>query len=651
MAQQGQTRASPDRALERNHKRELLGLAGAIALGIFALDLLSPLQGAVAVLYIIVILLVAQTCGQRVVVFTGLLCAMLALGAFVAGHWNDPFDSAYVRLAVSLVAILATTVLSLRDRSARTTLAEQARLLELSHDTVIIRDPDDKIVYWNDGAELLYGWRRDEAVGQSCDDLLQSELPWKQVERALANDGHWTGEFVRARRDGTRIVLASRWLLRRDPEGRGIGIIESSADVTEQKRADAERQRSEWRYSTIFNSAGFAIWEADWTDLRQYLLDVPPPGADLRTWFADHPEALQATLAKIAISDANAAAVELFGAPDRDALLGSTVEQRIAPGSEGDLADILASLMAGAELVEREVRYLTYQGKAVDLVLRLRLLGDNHPWSRVLVMALDVTERNEARTRIEQTQAELAHAARVSTLGQLAASIAHEVNQPLSAIITYGKSAKRWLARPQPDLAEAANCLDQIVANGSRAADVIARVRTQAKKGPAQTAPLDLPELIADSIDLVQREANAASIAIQYVGRDEVPVALGDRVQVQQVLVNLMLNAIQAMRETRGHPRAINLTAQADGESHVRISVQDNGNGIDGEPGRIFEPFFTTKRDGMGMGLSICRNIVETQGGRIFAANNEGAGATISFTLPLLVEAPAGAAEPADTSV
>ncbi len=651
MAQQEQTRASP----EREHRSQLIGLAGAITLGIFALDLLSPLQGAVAVLYIIVILLVAQKCGQGVVVFTGLLCAVLALSAFVGDHWDDPFDSAYVRLAVSLVAILATTVLSLRDRSARTTLAEQARLLELSHDTVIIRDSDDRIVYWNDGAELLYGWSRDEAVGQSCDELLQSELPWKQVEKALAADGHWTGEFVRTRRDGTRIVLASRWLLRRNPEGQGIGVIESSADVTEQKRADAERQRSEWRYSTIFNSAGFAIWEADWTPLRQYLLDRQPPGMDLRSWFAAQPEALQAALSGIAISDANAAAVELFGAPDRDALLGSTVEQRIAPGSEGDLADILASLMAGAELVEREVRYLTYQGKPVDLVLRLRLLGDNHPWSRVLVMALDVTERNEARTKIEQTQAELAHAARVSTLGQLAASIAHEVNQPLSAIITYGKSAKRWLSRPQPDMAEATNCLDQIVANGSRAADVISRVRMQAKKGPPQAAPLDLPELIADSIDLVQREANAASIAIHYAGRDDVPMAVGDRVQVQQVLVNLMLNAIQAMRGTKGHPRVITLSAEADGDSLVRIAVQDNGNGIEGEPARIFEPFFTTKHDGMGMGLSICRTIVETQGGRIAAANNAasngGPGATISFTLPLLAGAPAGAAEPADTSV
>ncbi len=222
----------------------------------------------------------------------------------------------------------------------------------------------------------------------------------------------------------------------------------------------------------------------------------------------------------------------------------------------------------------------------IDVVLRVRLLPEGEPWSRVLMMALDVTERNEARAKIERTSAELAHAARVSTLGQLAASIAHEVNQPLSAIITYGKSAKRWLARPEPDMAEAVNCLDQIVANGSRAADVIARVRDHARKRTPETEALDLGALLEESLALVQREARAAHVAIYQAGSGlALPVA-GDRVQIQQVLLNLLMNAIQAMREVNGRSRELRILVEPDGEGLARVAVQDSGNGIAGGAGQ-----------------------------------------------------------------
>jgi len=626
-------RATPARYHGR--KRLFLLIAGLLALALFALDLLSPMQGAVAVLYIIVVLLTAQAGSPRAVVLTGLGCGALALAAFLFMHLGDPFDSAYVRLGVSLIAIMAATLLSLRDRSARTTLAEQARLLELSHDTVIIRDARDHIIYWNDGAQALYGWTRAEAIGRHCGELLHSEVPAGAVEAALARTGHWAGEITRTRRDGTRIVLTSRWLLRRDPEGESIGVIESSADLTDQKRADAERQRSERRYQTIFNGAVFAIWEADWTQMQAYLAATVPEGADLGAWLADHPEDLHEALGRVDVRDVNAAAVDLFDAPDREALIGNSIPARVLPSSEGKFAQVLAALTADAGTIEQEVRYRTFTGRPIDVLLRMRRLSDSAAWSRVLVMALDVTERNEARARLEQASAELAHAARVSTLGQLAASIAHEVNQPLSAIITYGKSAKRWLARPEPDMAETVNCLDQIVANGSRAADVIARVRTLARKGPAETGRLDLDPLIRESVSLVEREARQAQVAIRIEGEGADVAVQGDRVQVQQVLVNLLMNAVQAMRNVEGRGRELRIGIARAADAMMRISVRDSGSGIDGDPARIFEPFFSTKADGMGMGLSICRSIIEAHGGRITARNNPDCGATISLTLPL----------------
>lgn len=635
----------------RRRRRFIVTAASISALAVFVLDLWSPLQGAVAVLYIIVILLVAQIGSHRTVLLTGLGCGVLAVVAFVADHIGDPFGSAGVRFGVSLVAISSATLLSMRDRSARTTLAEQARLLELSHDTVIIRDSNDDIIYWNDGAQVLYGWSRAEAIGRRCDDLLHSRFPVGQVQSALEQHGNWSGELVRTRRDGTPLVLTSRWLLRRDPEGNAIGVIESSADVTEQKQADEERRRSEQRYKTIFNGAGFAMWEADWSELHAHLCKCVPSGEALASWLLNHPEILRESLAQVHVRDVNPAALCLFSAADREALLGNSALARFPPGSEAQFANVLAGLFGGAELGEHEVRYMTLQGEPIDVLLRIRQLPGAEPWSRVLGMAIDVTERNQARARLEQASAELAHAARISTLGQLAASIAHEVNQPLSAIITYGKSARRWLSRSEPDMVEATTCLDQIVANGSRAADVIARVRNLAKRGQAETEMLHLGDLIEQSLALVEREARQNGVSVRVRGSGDDLLVLGDRVQIQQVLVNLAINAIHALQDVEGRHRELDIVVETEADAMVRVSVRDSGSGILGNPGQIFEPFFTTKREGMGMGLSICRSIIEAQAGRIHAINNADYGATISFTLPAAPQDRLNQDEKIDTSV
>jgi C4-dicarboxylate-specific signal transduction histidine kinase len=239
-----------------------------------------------------------------------------------------------------------------------------------------------------------------------------------------------------------------------------------------------------------------------------------------------------------------------------------------------------------------------------------------------------------SRIRLEQASAQLVHAARISTLGQLTASIAHEVNQPLAAIINYAKSGKRWLSRDVPDVAEVANCLDHIVTSGSRAADVISRVRALARRGEQQVQALDLAKLAEESMALVYAEARAARVTMLFSRGDSVPPVRGDRVQIQQVIVNLLMNALQAMRDGESGFRELRIRVESGVPGTVRLAVGDTGPGIDGEIARIFEPFYTTRADGMGMGLSICRSIIEAQGGHIEAANNPDIGATVAFTLP-----------------
>ena len=251
-------------------------------------------------------------------------------------------------------------------------------------------------------------------------------------------------------------------------------------------------------------------------------------------------------------------------------------------------------------------------------------------------MALDITERNEARAKLEQTSAELAHAARISTLGQLAASIAHEVNQPLSAIITYGKSAKRWLSRPEPDAGRSNQLSWSNRLNAAGPADVIARTRTLAKRGLVETARLDLAALIDESLALVEREARQNRIAVRVTnGGGAVPVI--DRVQIQQVLVNLAINAIHAMRGIPGRKHELHIDFMVDADKMVRVSVHDTGSGISGDPAHSdLRPFFhdEAQRHGYGTGHLPLDHRGATTAGYTPPIQRRPRRDLISFTLP-----------------
>ncbi|WP_208452641.1 ATP-binding protein [Burkholderia gladioli] len=619
--------------------RRTLMIAIALTALICAFDTWGPLAGTAAVLYPAVILLMAPF-GRRLVLAAGAITAALTLLSFVflqfvLLHRDAATASAGVPLGLSLMLIVSVTALSLRDRFIRTTLREQARILELTHDTVIIRDPHDVILYWNDGAQQLYGWTREEAVGRVCSDLLHCAFPSAEVRSTLDTRGQWSGEIVRTRRDGSRIVLASRWLARRDPGGRAIGVIESSADLTELRRADLERRASERRYRTIFDLAGFAAWESDWSASLRVVREQAPVDAPLDTWLMAHPDVVERAIAGAVVRNGNQAAVDLFETGSVERLVGSNPCRAHPPEGHGGFARILAALAGGAAMAESETRLITPSGRIADVVLRVSLLPEGDQGSHVLLMAFDVTERNEARARIEAASAELAHAARVSMLGQLSASIAHEVNQPLTAIINYARSGQRWLDRPEPDFEEIRHCLDKITVSGTRAAEVIGRVRSLARKAPPQATLLDLTELADDAIELVGRELRHADITLRRDWSGELPKVCADRVQVQQVLVNLMMNSIQAMRDPGSSKRELRIGAAQQPDGMVQLRVQDTGPGFPDDASHVFEPFFTTKADGMGMGLSICRSIIEAQGGRVSAANNpHGPGAEVMFTLP-----------------
>ena len=221
-------------------------------------------------------------------------------------------------------------------------------------------------------------------------------------------------------------------------------------------------------------------------------------------------------------------------------------------------------------------------------------------------------------------------------MGELAASIAHEINQPLAAIVANGNAALRWLAHTSPNLDEARDALNGIVKQGTRAGDVIARIRTMLQHRKPEHIEVDINEAIRDVLSLTVSSLRSRSVVVQTTLPAELPLALGDRVPVQQVIMNLIMNAADAMSSVTDRPRVLRIESKVDDKGSILVTVSDSGHGIDEAiRNRIFDPLFTTKPTGMGMGLSICRSIVEEHGGRLWISPNTPHGTDFQFTIPV----------------
>jgi len=456
-------------------------VAAAFALAIFVVDTATTLDIAVAVLYVIVVLLSANFFSRQGVLLAASGCAVLTVTSFLISH-GLTVGTPLVRCLVSLSALGATTLLVLKNQAANMALREQARLLDLTHDAISVRDMNDVISYWNRGAEELYGWRSDEAVGKVFHQLARTvfPVPREEIKAELISSGRWEGDLVHARRDGTRVTVSSRWSLQRDERGRPVAIMGTSNDVT---------------------------------------------------------------------------------------------------------------------------------------------------------------ERNRAQEALYRAQVELAHVARVVTLGELTASIAHEVKQPLAGIVTNGSACLRWLARVPPELDEARCSVESMIDDAMRASEVVLGLRALSKKTDPMRVLLDLTEVVEEIVPLVRRELLDNRVTLRLELARALPPVLGDRVQLKQVIMNLLINSIQAMAPVEDRPRELLIRSQCHGTDRMLVEVQDSGIGIDeNSMQRLFNAFFTTKPDGMGMGLSICRSIIESHGGRIWASRNNGPGAAFHFTLPVAAE-------------
>jgi PAS domain S-box-containing protein len=395
--------------------------------------------------------------------------------------------------------------------------------------------------------------------------------------------------------------------------GDPVEYVGTVIDITEQKRAEEALRRSEGYLANAqrLTRTGSWAWNVAtgqsvyWSQENYRLFGFDPEGgipADEVFYERIHPE-------------------------DRDRVRRERILERLNEGVHFDV-DFRIVFPGGA------IKYVRSTGHPIR-----NLSGDLLEY---VGTSIDVTERKRAeeeRERLREAQADLARINRVTTMGELTASLAHEVNQPIAAAVTSANSCYRWLSGDVPNLDKARAAAVRIVNDGTRAAEIISRIRMLFQKGARQQELVDVNEIIGEMIVLLRGEATRHSITVRTELTADLPPVMGDRVQLQQLVMNLMSNSIDAMKNVDG-PRELAIKSQFAENEQLLVSVSDTGVGLPAnQAAQIFDAFFTTKPNGTGMGLRICRSIVESHGGRIWAGNNAVRGANVFLTLPTKLEA------------
>jgi PAS domain S-box-containing protein len=340
------------------------------------------------------------------------------------------------------------------------------------------------------------------------------------------------------------------------------------------------------------------------------------------------------------IIDANEAFLHITGYGREDLVSGRMRWTDLTPAEWRDADNRrVAELQAAGTAQPYEKEYFQKSGRRVPILVGAALFEEGRDEGVAFVLELTERKRAEAEAReserrYREVQMELAHANRVTTMGHLTASIAHEVNQPLAAIVTNAQVCLRWFTRDVPNLEEVREAAELIARDGKRASDVISRIRALVRKTGSEKEQLNINQAIEEVVHLTEDEALRKGVVLRTERADDLPFVLGDRVQLQQVLLNLIINGMEAMSSVANGVRELLVYSRLHESNQVLVAVQDSGIGVEPENlKKIFDPFYTTKSQGMGMGLAISRSIVENHGGKLWASPNDGPGATFKFTL------------------
>lgn len=491
----------------------------------------------------------------------------------------------------------------------------------------------------NDATVRLFGGKdRDGMIGRNISPFWPQEsrtIYARSLLAALRREPNLQTETRLSTLDGQLIDALFTVCWPEGHHGRGsvlVGVI----DLTDRVKAEEELRQSELRFRDLFQAMSTALFQLDTAGLLGFYDDLHARGiTDMGAHLDDHPEDLRRAMEGCLIVEVNTAALKILGAETAEDLIGQTVSRFWPASGEEAFRAVLQHSFASATPFEVRARNCRLDGGEFDTMFLVNASPILRARKMTLVGLVDITDEVEAKSALQKLQAEFAHASRLSVLGELAASIAHEVNQPLAAIAANGSAAGRWLKRPDPDLEELMAINEAMVCDARRAADIVSRIRSMATKRETQQLAASVNRIIEEALVFLSHELQAHGTNTRTALKDGLPDVLVDRVQIQQVVVNLILNAVQELaRKNIPFPLIEVTTSRVD--NRVVIRVEDTGAGIPAEMReRIFESFYTTKQTGLGIGLSICRNIVEGHGGRILADGSPLGGARFQVELPI----------------
>lgn len=411
-----------------------------------------------------------------------------------------------------------------------------------------------------------------------------------------------------------------------------ILLVKAARAREELMRANRAMHNSERRYRSIFERTRVALWERDYSRLRQHLSDLVRQGiVDMHAHARANPSFVDHCIDLIEVVAANDAARDLIGP---NAAAHAVLASSLAPSRETFVA-VLQAIVRGDQIFEDTVLVRAESGEDKLVLLSISFPEDQAAFHRVVVSMVDVTQREMAIRALAEAQAELAAASKATMAGTMSASLAHELNQPLGAIILNAETLLRWLDRDPPDLAAVRRSAERIIRDGYRAGDVIDNTRQLLAASRRRMEAVDLCALVEETAAMLEHDIRRANVRLELTKPDGTAAIQGVRIELQQVLINLLTNAIQAI-EAAGLPGgAIFVSLQAE-QDWVCIEIRDTGPGIASDVhDKLFRPFFTTKPSGLGMGLCICRSTLEQRGGRLEGENHTEGGAVFRMVLPV----------------
>lgn len=524
-----------------------------------------------------------------------------------------------VRRIVGMIADITErkrTEQALRDSEDR-----YRDLVEHSEDLLCTHDLEGKLLSCNPAPARILGYEVAELLKIPLRELIAPEYR-KQFDEYLhrmktksADKGLMT---VITRKGEHRIWEYDNTLR---TEGVALPIVRGMAhNVTERKRAEMALRRSEENYRLFVAQSSEGIFRQD--------LDTPIP-VDL-----PEDELVHHILYDSYLANCNDALARMYGLNSAQEFIGKRLIENLDPTDPRNIELTREYVRTGFRVLERESHEVNVRGEPKIFLNSLIGIVEGGKLLRTWGIQRDVTERKRAEQALQKAQAELTRVARIATLGELTASIAHEINQPLGAVVTSANAALRWLDANPPNLDEAREAIAQTVEQADLASQVIKKTRLMLQKAPPERRALEINDIIREALALSNNELLRSGVKVHTQIAADLPAVLGDRVQLQQVMLNLILNAIEAMSTVNGRPRMLWVKSARQGED-VEIHVQDSGIGLKPEElERIFDPFVTSKAEGIGMGLSIGRSIVAAHGGRLWATPGSPYGALFQFLLP-----------------